>query len=325
MDAYGNPAIGYAGTVHFTSSDGRASLPANYTFAATAPATCTFSIDLITAGTQWIAATDTANSAFKATASAIAVQPATLQALTVAGFPNPDIAGTTSAFTVTAIDAYGNVIAGYTGTVQFTSSDSRASLPASYTFTAADAGRHTFTASFVTVGNQWITATDTRTSSLKGTESNLVVQPAAARTITVTGFPSPDTAGTGHGVTVTAYDAYGNRATGYTGTVQFTSSDRRASLPASYTFTAADAGTHTFAATLVTAGAQSLTATDAATASITGSETITVQGAAPQSLAVTGFPNPDTAGTSGSPDGHGAGRLWQPGHRLRRHGPLHLQ
>ena len=32
VDAYGNVATGYTGTVHFTSSDGQAVLPANYTF-----------------------------------------------------------------------------------------------------------------------------------------------------------------------------------------------------------------------------------------------------------------------------------------------------
>ena len=254
----------------------------------------------MTAGTQWITAADMANSAFKATNSGITVQPAALEALVVAGFSNPDTAGTTRAFTVTAVNSYGNVIPGFTGTVQFSSSDSRAVLPAAYTFTAADAGKHSFAASFVTVGNQWITATDTWTSSLKGTESNIVVQPAAAQTIKVTGFPSPDTAGTSGSLIVTAYDAYGNLATGYTGTIHFSSSDSRATLPASYAFTAANAGTHTFAATLVTAGSQSITATDAANSSITGSQTITVRGAAARSLAVTGFPNPDTAGTSGS-------------------------
>ena len=39
-------------------------------------------------------------------------------------------------------------------------------------------------------------------------------------------------------MTVTAYDAYGNVATGYTGTVAFTSSDPQACFPADYTFTA---------------------------------------------------------------------------------------
>ena len=54
--------------------------------------------------------------------------------------------------------------------------------------------------------------------------------------------------------TVTAYDAYGNLATGYVGTVHFTSSDPKAVLPANDTFTAADAGVHTFWVTLSTPG-----------------------------------------------------------------------
>ena len=68
-----------------------------------------------------------------------------------------------------------------------------------------------------------------------------------------------------------------NASTVYTGTAHFTSSDIQAVLPANYTFTAADAGMHTFSATLKTAGSQSLVATDTVTSSITGTQTITVQ------------------------------------------------
>ena len=79
-------------------------------------------------------------------------------------------------------------------------------------------------------------------------------------------------------MTVTAYDAYGNVATGYTGTVALSSSDPQAVLPANYTFTTADAGSHGVAVTLDTAGTQSITATDTATASLTTTETgITVR------------------------------------------------
>jgi serine/threonine-protein kinase len=56
-------------------------------------------------------------------------------------------------------------------------------------------------------------------------------------------------------------DAYGNVATGYPGTLKFTSSDKNAVLPANYTFTAADAGMKTFGVTLNTSGTQSITAT----------------------------------------------------------------
>ena len=44
-------------------------------------------------------------------------------------------------------------------------------------------------------------------------------------------LPLAGTAGVAGSFTVTAEDAYGNRATGYTGTVRFTSSDGQAALP----------------------------------------------------------------------------------------------
>ena len=53
-------------------------------------------------------------------------------------------------------------------------------------------------------------------------------------------------------VTVTLSDRFGNVATGYRGTVHFTSSDALATLPTNYTFSAADAGVHQFSVTLVT-------------------------------------------------------------------------
>ena len=54
-------------------------------------------------------------------------------------FPNPDVAGTVGTVTVTAQDAYGNVVSSspnpYLGTVDLTSTDGQASgVPASYTF-----------------------------------------------------------------------------------------------------------------------------------------------------------------------------------------------
>ena len=89
---------------------------------------------------------------------------------------------------MTAYDAYGNVATGYTGTVALTSTDPHAVLPASYTFTATDAGKHSFAVTLDTAGTQSITATDTATSSITGTESGITVQAAAAKTLTVTAF-----------------------------------------------------------------------------------------------------------------------------------------
>jgi hypothetical protein len=213
---------------------------------------------------------------------------AQLSSLAVAGFPSVTKAGVPGSFTVTALNGAGTTDTGYTGTVVFTSTDVKATLPAAYTFTTADAGKHTFSATLFTAGTRSLTATDT-TTNLSGTDGGITVDPAAASQLVVSGFPSPTTAGASHTFAVAAEDPYGNAASGYTGTVHFTSSDARATLPANYTFTAADAGRHTFSGTLKTAGTQSLTATDTTTASLTGTDGgIAVQPAAASKFVLTG-------------------------------------
>jgi hypothetical protein len=216
--------------------------------------------------------------------------------LALSGFPSPVTAGVQGMVTVTAKDSSGNVATDYRGTVHFTSSDPQAARPVDYLFTAADAGVHTFNVTLKTAGTQSITATDTATSSITGSQSGITVTPAAAASFNLTGFPSPVTAGVGGMVTVTAKDAYGNTATGYTGTAHLTSSDPQAALDADYPFTAADAGVHAFNATLKTAGTQSINATDTADMSITGAQTgITVTAAAVDHLDIT-TPGSVTAG-----------------------------
>src|SRR5205814_499655 len=96
------------------------------------------------------------------------------------------------------------------------------------------------------------------------------------KSLAVSGFPATITAGAAGTFTVTAQNADGTTNTGYRGTVRFTSSDAKAVLPGNYTFTAANAGLHTFSATLKTAGARSLTATDTANAAVAGAQSVTV-------------------------------------------------
>ena len=114
----------------------------------------------------------------------------------------------------------------YTGTVTFTSSDSAAVLPPNTTIVPEDQGTLTFTATLETVGTQSITATDT-TTSITGTESNISVELTVPKSLVITGFPATVTAGTAGNVTVTAYNADGTVTTGYTGTVDFSSTDEQ--------------------------------------------------------------------------------------------------
>jgi hypothetical protein len=298
LDANNNVATGYLGTVHFTSTDPAALLPSDYTFKAADNGVHTFSATLKTAGTQSITATDTQTSSITG-AQSLVVTPAAANTLTVAGFPSTTTAGIAQNFTVTAIDAYGNIATGYAGAIHFTTTSKKAVLPANYTFTVSDAGSHTFTANLETSGAQSITATDTKTATIKGTESKITVNAAALAGFSLTGFPTSTTAGKPGSITVTAVDAFGNKVTSYQGAVHFTSSDPKAILPADYTFTAADKGVHAFknGVTLKTAGTQSITATDTLTSSITGQESkIKVNAAAASLLVVSGFPTTATAG-----------------------------
>ncbi len=256
VDSYGNAVPGYRGTVSFSSTDPNATLPADYTFTAGDRSTHVFTVTYNTEAdtTQTVTASD---GTFSASATASVTGPAVTFAL---DFFTPFYQGIPSALMVHALDVFGNAAAGYRGTVHFTSTDPAAVLPDDYTFTDTDAGRHTFQVTFFTVGNQAVGVYDANDPTVAGGSGPIEVDPSFF--LTVAGFPSPVVAGTPGTFTVTVYDAFGNVATGFTSTVIFSSSDHAAELPDDYTFTAADAGVHTFEATLNTPGTQYLGASD---------------------------------------------------------------
>ncbi len=188
--------------------------------------------------------------------------------------PSSATAGNAFTFTVSALDAGNNVVPSYAGTVKFTSSDGsiQKSLPANSTLTN---GTGTFSATLVTAGSQTISATDTVTSAITGTSSGISIAPAAASTFTVNAL-SPQTHGVAFQISVTAKDAYDNPATGYAGTVHFTSTDSGAMLPADTTLSNGIISPLPNV-TLNTTGPQTVTVTDTTTSSITGtSNSITV-------------------------------------------------
>jgi hypothetical protein len=267
LDAYNNTATGYTGTVHFSSSDNQAGLPIDYTFSGTDAGVHTFvnNVTLKTAGSQTITAADKTSSSISGTAM-VSVNTAGLFKFGVRADGNSK-AGAPLTVTVTALDQYDNLITSYTGTVHFSSSDSQASLPNDYTFTAGDAGVHTFASAVMlkTAGLQTVTSNDTSMPSING-NTVVTVSAAAPSQLTVTA-PGTITVGVPFTVTVTGLDAYNNTVTTYSGTIHFSSSDMLAGLPVDYTFTATDAGVHTFTnqVTLKTSGSQSVTATDTST------------------------------------------------------------
>lgn len=274
LDANSRRVTGYSGTIHFSSTDPTASLPADYTFLLSDDGTHSFagSVTLDRAGSQSVTVTDTSNSALQATAPFI-VMPGPLAVFAIQ-VPPSVTAGSAFTVTVTAQDAFQNTETGYNGTVQFSSSDATATLPANYTFTAADAGVHSFPFTLRRAGQQSIAAADVASFGAIQTSATVNVNAAAASTY-VLAAPSTVTRTIPFILELTAYDSFHNQATSYGGTAHFTSSDALAALPANYTFVPADAGRHSFQATVNTIGTQSLTATDTITASISGSAQVT--------------------------------------------------
>jgi hypothetical protein len=269
QDANGLTAAGYGGTVHFTSSDSAATLPADYTFQPSDNGAHSFSVTLSTLGPQTIMVTDTASPSISGSVSVKV--PSSATHLSVYGVASAT-AGKQFVIKVVARDNHNNIAVGYTGTVQFTSSDAQASLPADYTFQPSDNGTHSFTVTLRGAGSDTITATDT-SSDINGTVSQFV-NPGAAASLQVTG-PEAVSVGQPFTMTVTALDKFGNQATGYAGTVHFTSTDPAAALPADYTFPAGSGGTAVFQVTINTAGTQTITVTDTVNSKIAGNLNLT--------------------------------------------------
>jgi len=280
LDSLNHVVTSYTGTVTFTSSDPQATLPANFTFTSSQGGSGTFwySTTLRTVGAQTVTVKDVGSPSLTGTLS-LNVTVGTAKTLTVTAAPASSAAGATTTVTVTAKDAGGNTVTGYVGTVAFTSTDGAATLPGNYTFVAGDNGTHSFSATLRTVGGRTITATDTVTSTIKGSGS-VNVTAGGVTHLSVYNYPASAsvTHGTAMTVGVQALDAANNVVSGYTGTIHFTSNDGTATLPANWTFTTAGAGTATFwySTKLNAIGAgKTVTATDTVTGSITG--TLTVQ------------------------------------------------
>jgi hypothetical protein len=200
----------------------------------------------------------------------------------VLALPGQVTPGQPTAVTVYAEDSSNGIDPTYRGTIHFSSSDPRATLPADYTFTGGDAGAHTFSVTFQSTQAQALRATDTRNASIFG-ETDVQSGAIATRSFTV-GMPRAVTPDTPVTIEVIAYNGGPNQVdTAYRGTVHFTSTDTAATLPFDYTFTAADAGRHVFngAATFRTVGNQRVHVADSNNTNLFGDAIVFVGYAPP--------------------------------------------
>ena len=128
--------------------------------------------------------------------------------LVVSGFPNPVIAGSPGAVTITALDQFGNVDNSgpnaFNGTVTITSSDGLATLPSS---AALSNGSGNFNVTLKTAGTQSITAT---VGSITGSQTGITVNPAAANAYRISAASTTPTAGANDQLTLELVDQFGN-------------------------------------------------------------------------------------------------------------------
>jgi hypothetical protein len=201
LDQNNNIDTSFPGVVHFTSPDGGATLPADYTFTAQDNGVHTFSATLTKAGDQPITVAEAIDGTVSGTAT-VTVSPAAASHFAVSA-PATVTANSSFSVTVTALDPYNNVATGYPGTVGLSSTDNSATLPAQYTFTAGDKGVHTFAGLRLhKKGAQTITASDTLYPTITGTASVVVV--GGSGTAGAAPTASPGTASTGDALALLA-------------------------------------------------------------------------------------------------------------------------
>ncbi len=208
--------------------------------------------------------------AFPPATAEVSVTHGPADTLHVSGVSDPLTAGAQSDVAVEARDGFGNRVTDYSGELEFASSDTNPGtvLPGAYSFAPSDSGRRVFPLSvtLTEAGEQWVRAFDTAVPSLDGAQAGITVVGAACDTLVLRVSDNPVSGDAWLDLDVEALDGYGNRATGYSGVVRFSSSDTGDStvLPADYKFVPSDNGLHVFAdaVRLTQAGTQSISAED---------------------------------------------------------------
>jgi hypothetical protein len=288
----GNTDTGYTGTVHFSSTDAAAILPANYTFTSADFGVHTFAVTLKTAGNETVTATDTSTSSITGSSASVLVSPAAASKLAFGQQPINAVVNQaiSPAVTVRVLDAFGNLETGdntHTVTMTIGTNPSSGTLGGTTTVTVSGGVATFSTLSINQVGNGYTLTSSS--GSLTGATSASFNITAPVTTHYSVSAPASSMAGASFSLTVTALDASGHVVPGYTGTVHFSSSDANATLPADYTFISTDMGSHTFSVTLKTAGSQAgsqtVTASDTSSSSISGSASVSVTPAAASKLA----------------------------------------
>jgi Calpain family cysteine protease/Putative Ig domain len=245
-DVYGNTVAGIT-SESLTASDGqtvRGMAPIAFTNGVATAKVALNTVDTLTLTATW--------GSIHGVGGSITVHAAAASKFVVSE-PSTATAGASFTATITAKDAYGNTATTFSGTAALTSSDGQTvHLAATPIFANGVA------MAAVTLNTAHTLTLTAKSGSIHGTGGNIAVHPAAASTFVVS-EPSTATAGAHFTVTIKAKDAFGNTATGFSGTLALTASDGQSVyLAATPIFTN---GAATATVTLDIAHAVTLTAT----------------------------------------------------------------
>lgn len=278
LDRYGAVVDGYAGTVAFQSNDPAAVLPSSSTLTLGVKS---FPVTLKTAGSRTLTVYEVGTPDLVTTVRVnVTPNPAAARLTLLSGNAQSAAAGSTLPLPlkVKLDDAYGNVLSAKT--VTFAATTGGGSVSASQASTDVD-GVASMTAK---VGN--VVGANAFTATFAGATGSPVTfsatgVPGEVSRLSLTGLPATIVAGVNATVRVRAYDALDNLVTGYTGPVQFASTDAQAQLPAESTLTGGD---RSFTVSFRKAGAQQLSVADVRYVAFRTTASTTVTAAAAKRL-----------------------------------------
>jgi hypothetical protein len=256
LDAHGNVATAYRGTVHLAATDAAAVLPADLVFAAADAGRRTIGLELRTAAAQRLTVADVAAPALtaEATITVTAGSPDPAGSSLAASPTSAPADGTLLTLTAAVGDRFGNPVAG--ATVSFTSTG-EASFSPPTTVTGVD-GTAATTVSALAAGPQTLLALIGATQ-LAARDVSFTAAPASPTTSVVEVAPAtiPADGTTAAAATVTVKDALGRPVAG--ASVALACSVPATILPE--TATSDEAGRATFTVSSIAVGSGTLTAT----------------------------------------------------------------
>ena len=213
LDAFGNSATGFVGTVDITST-GSLSAGGGTTATFLAGVLSSHSTTISNTGSFTITATRTGG-AEVGTSNSFAVGAGALHHFAISSVAGPQTAGIAFAITITAQDANNNTVPSFIGTVNL-STTAGSVTP---TFSGAFSGGVRTENVTVTQSGTAKTISVNDGSGHTGVSNAFDVNPGTVDHFVFGAISGPQTAGAPFSTTMTAQDVYGNTVTGFSGTV----------------------------------------------------------------------------------------------------------